>query len=131
MKEEHSTAAVVYHNEKYLLLKYAMGHWGFVKGNMEQGESKKETILRELEEETGIEDVNIIKGFQEKYEYYYKFQGTLIHKQVDCLLIESKTTNVELSYEHTDYAWLAYKKAMKKLSHDNTRKILKQAHSFL
>jgi len=131
MKEEHSVAAVVYCDDKYLLLKYQMGHWGFVKGNTEQGESKRETIMRELKEETSIEDATIIQGFQEKYEYYYKFQGNLVHKQVDCLLIESNTQNVELSYEHNNYAWLPYQKAMKKLTHDNTRKILKKAQSFL
>ncbi|TFF98184.1 MAG: NUDIX domain-containing protein [Promethearchaeota archaeon] len=131
MKEEHSAAAVVYHNRKFLLLKYEMGHWGFVKGNIEKGESKKETILRELKEETSIEDAKIIEGFQEKFDYYYKWEGKLIHKQVDCYLIKSGTENVELSYEHSDYAWLSYENAMKRLSHDNTKKILEKVNKFL
>lgn len=131
MKEEHSAAAVVYHKNAFLLLKYEMGHWGFVKGIIEEEESKNETIMRELKEETGIEKAEIIDNFQEEYQYYYKLGGNTIHKRVDCFLIETKTKNVKLSYEHTDYSWLPYQKAMEKLSHENTRNILTKAHSFL
>ncbi len=131
MEYENSAAAVVYHKEEYLLLKYEMGHWGFVKGNIEVGESKKETIMRELKEETSIDDAKIIGEFEESYNYYYKFDGNLIQKQVDCFLIKSKKKSVNLSYEHTDYTWLPYQKAIEQLSHENTRKILKKAHAFL
>ncbi|MBD3197621.1 MAG: NUDIX domain-containing protein [Candidatus Lokiarchaeota archaeon] len=131
MKNEHSAAAVVFHNEKYLLLKYEMGHWGFVKGNIEEGETIQETILRELEEETNIKDVKIIQDFHEDYEYYYKFKGELIHKKVDCLLLESYSNSVELSFEHVDYKWVNFEDAIEKLTHSNTKNILKKANKFL
>jgi bis(5'-nucleosidyl)-tetraphosphatase len=67
IKEEKSIAAVVYNQNEYLLLKYGLGHWEFVKGHIEKGETEKETIMRELEEETGITDASIIEGFKEKY----------------------------------------------------------------
>jgi len=131
MKNEHSIAAIVYNQDEYLLLKYEMGHWGLVKGNIEKGESEYETIIRELEEETGIKDAEIIKGFKENYEYYYKLEGNLIHKIVNCLLIETNEKDVELSYEHTDYDWLPYEKALDRLSHENTRNILKKAKNYI
>jgi len=131
MKNEYSIATVVIYDKEYLLLKYELGHWGFVKGNKEKGETPKETIMRELKEETGITDAQIIQNFEHEYEYYYKLKGDSIHKFVKCLLIKSKTKEVQLSYEHVDYAWLTFEEALERLSHKNTRKILKKAKKFL
>ena len=130
MKEEHSIAAVVYYENQYLLLKYGLGHWGFVKGHKEKGESDKETILRELEEETGITDAKIIGDFKKDFDYYFKFKGEKIHKSVTCYLIESKTTKVIISYEHEDYIWLPIEKALKQATFDNSRKILRKAVAY-
>jgi len=74
LKEEFSVAAIVYHKNEYLLLKYGLGHWEFVKGHKEENESDEQTILRELEEETSITDAIIIKGYKENYEYYFTFK---------------------------------------------------------
>ncbi len=131
MKNEYSIAAVVIYDKEYLLLKYEMGHWGLVKGNKEEKETPEETIMRELKEETGIDNAQIIKNFEEQYEYYYKLKDDLIHKFVKCLLIKSKTKKVDLSYEHVDYAWLPFEEALQRLSHKNTKKILKKAKEFL
>ena len=46
-----------------------MGHWGFVKGHVEDNETEKETALRELKEETGLSKVEFIEGFKEKTHY--------------------------------------------------------------
>ena len=60
MLREKSCGAVVFlkkdNSTNYLLLNYAAGHWDFVKGNVEQNEIEKETVVRELKEETGITD---------------------------------------------------------------------------
>lgn len=131
MRNEHSIAAIVFYGKEYLLLKYEMGHWGLVKGNIEKNESEAETIIRELEEETGIKEAEIINGFKESYEYYYRLEGELIHKIVNCLLIKVHNKEVTLSYEHTDYDWLPYEKALERLSHQNTKNILKKAQKYL
>jgi len=130
MKEDFSVAAVVYNGDEYLLLKYGLGHWGFVKGHKEKGETDEETILRELEEESGITDATIIKGFQEDYEYYFSFKGDKIHKSVKCYLIRSHTKEVEISYEHVDYAWLRLEDAIKRASFKNSKNLLKKAAKY-
>ena len=62
MIREKSCGAVVFlkkeEQTKYLLLNYAAGHWDFVKGNVEPNETEKETVLRELKEETAITDAH-------------------------------------------------------------------------
>lgn len=116
---------------KYLLLHYEAGHWDFVKGNVEPHESEKETVIRELREETGIADAQFIEGFREKIEYFYRRQGATIHKEVIFFLIETHTEKVELSYEHVGYTWLDYQNAMKKLTFKNAKAALQKAHGLL
>jgi len=130
LKEESSVAAVVYHENLYLLLKYGLGHWEFVKGHKEENESDEQTILRELEEETSITDAIIINGFKESYDYNFTFNGQIFHKYVRCYLIESKTKNVKISYEHEDYTWLPIHEAIKKVTFENAKKLLRKADKF-
>src|SRR3990172_6790723 len=49
----------------------APGHWGFPKGHQDAVESEKETAIRELKEETGIDAVNLLedKTFTEHYSF--------------------------------------------------------------
>jgi len=131
---EKSCGAVVFLKNtevKYLLLHYEAGHWDFVKGNVEPNESEKETVIRELREETGIADAQFIEGFREKIEYFYRRQGATIHKEVIFFLIETHTEKVKLSYEHVGYTWLDYQNAMKRLTFKNAKDVLQKAHELL
>ena len=131
---EKSCGAVVFLKNSevtYLLLRYGAGHWDFVKGNVEPNESEKETVIRELQEETGIVDARFIDGFREKIEYFYRRQGSTIHKEVIFFLIETHTEKVELSYEHVGHIWLDYQHAMEKLTFKNAQNVLQKAHELL
>jgi bis(5'-nucleosidyl)-tetraphosphatase len=132
-REKSCGAVVVLTNTepKYLLLQYDAGHWDFVKGNVELNESEKDTVIRELQEETGIVDARFLDGFREKIEYFYRRQGTTIHKEVIFFLIETHTETVTLSYEHVGYAWLNYQNAMERLTFKNAKDVLQKAHELL
>ena len=130
IREEFSVATIVYHEDEYLLLKYELGHWEFVKGHIEDGESDEQTILRELEEEASITDAVILKGFKENYEYFFTFKGQRIHKYVTCYLIKSNTKDVKISYEHEDYVWLPFQEALKLLTYNNAKTLLEKAKKF-
>jgi bis(5'-nucleosidyl)-tetraphosphatase len=135
MFQEKSCGAVVFIKKdaqvNFLLLHYEAGHWDFVKGNVEAGESEKETVLRELQEETGIVDAQFIEGFKEKIEYFYRRQGATIHKQVIFLLMETHTEKVQISFEHVGYTWLNYEQAMEQLTFKNAKDVLQKAQEFL
>ena len=134
MLQEKSCGAVVFAKNAelcYLLLRYDAGHWDFVKGNVEPNESEKDTVMRELREETGIADASFIEGFREQIEYYYRRQGSTVHKEVVFYLIEAKTTKIALSFEHIGYDWLNYQGAMEKLTFKNAKDILQKANTFL
>jgi bis(5'-nucleosidyl)-tetraphosphatase len=134
MKQEHSAGAIVFRKNKesiYLLLQYEAKHWDFPKGNIEKGEKDQDTVKREIKEETGINDVDILPNFKEKIQYYYKFEGELINKTVMFYLAKTETEQVKLSFEHIGSIWLPYKEAMEKLTFKNAKEILKKADEFL
>ena len=135
MLREKSCGAVMYilkgDTVNYLLLNYEAGHWDFVKGNVEQNESEKETVVRELKEETGITNAQFIDSFREVIAYFYRRQGLTVHKEVVFYLMESNTDKVQLSFEHIGYIWLDYQHAMEKLTFKNAQDVLKKAHVFL
>ena len=134
MPTERSCGAVIYHKKKgYLLLKYGWGHWGFVKGNIEKGESEKDTILREAKEEAGIDkkDLHFTKNFREKISYFYTKAGQTIHKEVIYLLAETTAEDIRLSHEHTDFSWYHHAKAQKIITYKNDRTVLRKAQQIL
>jgi len=135
MLREKSCGAVVFIKKeddiKYILLNYEAGHWDFVKGNVEPNESEKQTVVRELQEETGITGAQFIEGFREAIAYFYRRQGLTIHKEVIFFLMEAYTDKVKLSFEHVGYAWLDYQHAMEKLTFKNSKDVLLKAHDFL
>jgi bis(5'-nucleosidyl)-tetraphosphatase len=132
---EKSCGAVIFSNKeektKYLLLNYAAGHSDFVKGNMEAGENERQTVVRELQEETGITEAQFIEGFKEIIAYFYRRQGMTVHKEVVFFIMESQTEKVQISFEHIGYIWLDYKLAMDKLTFKNAKDVLQKAHDFL
>ena len=135
MLQEKSCGAVIFLKQdgqtKYLLLSYSANHWDFVKGGVEPNENEKETVIRELKEETGISDAQFIDGFRELIEYYYRRKGLTVHKVVVLYLMETHSEAVKLSFEHRGYVWLDFEGAAKRLSFKNEKDVLNKAHAFL
>ena len=129
--EQTSAGAVIYRDlldgREYLLLQYLGGHWDFVKGKTEAGESLKDTVIRETQEETGISDLVIKDGFEDEISYRFKHDGNIIYKRVVFYLASTKTERVVISDEHIDYVWLGMGDAMEKLTYDNARFVLFRA----
>ena len=134
MPIEKSAGAIIFREEEgkihYLLLHYRWGHWEFPRGLIEKGESLEQTARREIKEEVGIKDIEFIPGFKEWFKFFFKLKGKNIMKIATFLLAETKTEKVKLSYEHKDYAWLTYEEALKRLTFQNSKEILKKANDF-
>ena len=135
MIEETSAGVVLFRKEDskilFLLLHYPSGHWDFVKGKMEKGESTHETAIREAKEETGITDITFLENFEEWIEYNFQYQGELVHKKVVFFLAETKTKDVKISHEHLDYTWMDYNTSMEKTTFDNAKTVLTRAQMLL
>src|SRR3989338_2052020 len=131
---EKSCGAIVFHvdakHREYLLLHYESGHWDFIKGHVDRGETEEETAMRESKEEAGIE-IKIIPGFRETIRYFFRQGGKLVNKEVVFFVAKTNTKNVKLSYEHIGYDWLAFDDAVEKLTYKNAKEILKKTEKFL
>jgi bis(5'-nucleosidyl)-tetraphosphatase len=135
MIEETSAGIVLFRKEGpkklFLLLHYPSGHWDFVKGKMEKGETTHETAIRETGEETGITDIVFVENFEEWIEYNFKYQGELVQKKVVFFLAETKMKEVKISHEHSGYTWIDYNTAMEKTTFDNAKTVLTKAKKLL
>jgi len=135
MIEETSAGIVLFRKEGskilFLLLHYPSGHWDFVKGKMEKGESTHETAIREAKEETGITDITFFENFEEWIKYDFQYQGELVHKKVVFFLAETKTEQVMISHEHLDYTWMDYNTSMEKTTFENAKTVLTRAQMLL
>lgn len=135
MLQEKSCGAVIFKKDdeqtKFLLLNYAAGHWDFVKGNVEANETERQTVVRELQEETSITEAEFVDDFREAISYFYRRQGQTIHKEVVFFLMEAYTNKVKLSFEHVGFTWLDYQHTVEKLSFKNSKDVLQKANDFL
>lgn len=118
----------------YLLLHHTSGgHWLFPKGHIEAGESERSAALRELEEETGIGQVELIENFTERLSYDLppgSGRGG-VHKEVLFYLGCTEQKTIQLSAEHDAYLWLSYPEARVRLTHENSRELLDRVEAFL
>ncbi|MDI6602844.1 MAG: NUDIX domain-containing protein [Patescibacteria group bacterium] len=140
MAVEKSAGAIIFKKNKeikYLLLHYPSSaktpkeYWDLPKGHIEKGENEIEAVKREVEEETGLRDIEFVEGFKEWIKYFFKFKKKNILKFVTFYLAETKTEKVKVSFEHLGFKWLPYEEALKQLTFKNTKEILKKAHQFL
>jgi bis(5'-nucleosidyl)-tetraphosphatase len=136
MRYERSSGAIIALINKdseaeFLLLRYTAGHWDFPKGNIETGEDEVEAARREIFEETGIQDVNFVKGFRKKIKYQYMRGERLIQKEVVFYMITTNTRKIILSNEHIGYEWNKYDNAIKRLTYRNAKNLLMEAKRFL
>ena len=128
--EERSAGAVIFlktNKVMFLILNYPSGHWDFVKGNIEDGETHHETIIREAKEETGIQDLKIINGFNKEVQYSYYRKQTKINKKVFYYLAETNTKKIKISIEHIGYKWLSFNDMINTLTYESSLNVLNEA----
>lgn len=127
---ETSAGAVIFRRGErifYLLLhyKYRTEYWDFPRGNVEEGETLVETAKREITEETGMKDFQVLQGFEEKTGWVYRREGNMVNKTTTYFLTETEEKDVTVSSEHLGYEWLEYEKAFDRLTFRNAKEVLK------
>ena len=134
-KREYSAGIVLFTENggfrKYLLLHYPSGHFDFPKGHLENNETEIQAAIRELEEETGITNSEIIHGYLEKIQYQFRHQGKIIEKEVTFFLGKTDIEVVTISHEHQASVWLPYNETHKQLTFQNAKTLLENAEKLL
>lgn len=65
-----AAGGIVNNEQGQVLLIFRLGCWDLPKGKIELGEAKKEAAIREVEEECGIEDLEILRDLPDTYHIY-------------------------------------------------------------
>ena len=124
------TYAIVDGKSHYLILKrhkHWTG-WEFPKGGIERWEARRLTIKRELREETGLPPMKI-RSFPVKGQYQYKKgcedRPGIAGQTYKLYAVEVKKDRVKIDKrEHSDYKWVSFQEALKKLTWPNQKKCL-------
>lgn len=112
--------------------------WEFPKGGVEDGENSDITIKRELKEETGLKnkDVLLVKDFKisGKYKYNKKLADRMgyIGQTYHLYLIRVNKKKIKPdNHEHSKAEWVNYKTALQRLTWKNQKKCLKSVNDWL
>lgn len=112
----------------YLLIQHRAGHWAFPKGHAEPGEPPLNTATRELLEETGIVCTNIREDTPLTETYNTVKRGQDIFKTVVYFLGWTAMEAVTLQAEEVSaHAWLPFDSALERITHEETRRTLREA----
>ena len=129
---EKSCGAVIYAErwgERFFLIeRMKKGHISLCKGHVEGRETELETAEREIREETALE-VGFIDGFRECIEYS-AFPGSV--KTVVFFLAHAASMQTAAQpTEVSEILWLSEMDALRTLTYDSDRDILRKAAAFL
>lgn len=112
---------------KFLLLKHQRGHWGFPKGHRESGESTKFAALREIREETGVLNFEVLERLDYELRYQVFEDGKRRPKKVTLYLVRIPyPPNIEISSEHTNFKWVTAEE-LNEFLHDNAKPAITEA----
>ena len=129
---EISAGAVTYtvQNGKilYLLIKDFHGNYGFPKGHLEDGETLFQAAVREIREEAGI-DIALDPSFREDLEYV--MPNGIFKTSVYFLGSYEGQTPVRQPEEVEEILLLPFEEALKDLTFDNMKDVLKHAEEYL
>lgn len=97
-------AVIQNQNGKFLIVREG-NRWQAVGGRLEKGEKLKEGLRREAKEETSITDLEVDRVLHVD-EWFAKPEGELKHIVAVFFLCRVKSSDVQLSNEHQEYAWV-------------------------
>lgn len=127
-KEKSYGAVIINEKKEFLLIRHKNGeHWDFPKGHKEAGESSRDTALREVLEETGLE-IRLIDGFKEKSKYSPR-PG--VEKTVTFYLGFSMGDVKIQEEEILEYEYLPYEEARLRITFQESRQIIAAAKQFI
>jgi len=98
------------------------GTWQMVSGNLEPGETAYAAAARELLEETGLRPLHF---YQASYvnRFYIAATDQIVLSPVFCAEVAGDAA-VRLSGEHTEFAWVPWEEAMRRLPWPGQRESL-------
>jgi len=128
----HAVAAIVYNDKNQILMFDRKGEewetgWEVIKGAINFGEKSEEAVIREINEEAGI-NVEIVKKIPKIFwdKQPYKYGELKIH--VEAYLCKYLSGQVKLGEpEHIDHKWVSLEEAKEKIWFSSGKELLNHA----
>lgn len=135
--KETSVGGVVYFqdSDKYriILILNAYDRWALPKGHIEANENHEKTVLREINEETGLKNLEVQNYLGEIEFKIKKPKTTTVLKTVHFYLVKSLDDKIKVPKidELKDVKWFDSKTAYQKLDYENVKDIMIKAYKIL
>lgn len=108
-----------------LLIQDAKNRWTIPKGHIEEGESAKETALREIGEETGLTDITVMNWLG-KINFRYRRQQSLVLMTTEIFLVHAHKNSDKIRPEDwmNGIEWFSAAEALDKIEYEDIGKII-------
>lgn len=124
LKKEKSCGCIIIKDEKVLLVyEKNRNFWGFPKGHMEEGETEKETALREVKEEVGIDvEIDVLKRYTLNYNIKNEIDKTTI-----LYIAKPKSEEIVIQEDEIEkIKWCSFEEALQTLTFENWKELFKK-----
>ncbi len=130
VREPTAGGVVFRHNEKtgaieFLLIQDAKNRWTIPKGHIEEGEDSKQTAEREIREETGLQEMEVLSWLG-KINFRYRRVSSLVLMTTEIFLVRAKGDTDSLQPEDwmNGCKWLDSKDALNKIEYEDIGKLM-------
>jgi ADP-ribose pyrophosphatase YjhB (NUDIX family) len=114
--------------EHALVIRDPYRKWGLPKGHAEEGEAPAETALREVQEETGLNDLTLGEELV-TIDWFFRSEGRRIHKFTTFFLMYSELGDPvpDRTEGISACEWVPLRTAHLRISYDNAAEVVKVA----
>ena len=114
-----AAGGLVLNDKGQILMIFRRGHWDLPKGKIEAGETKKEAAVREVQEETGLINITLLKKLVTTYHIYRgrNSDRRIIKPSFWYLMFSSDRKLIPQTKEDIEKAkWINYKEGLENLT---------------
>lgn len=135
-REERSAGGVVLRRIEgevhVLVIRDPYKNWGLPKGHLEEGEDSSTAALREVREETGLEELELgpVLG---TIDWYFRLGDDLVHKYCEFFLMTSHVGEPvpEEGEGITEVIWVPLEEAPERITYGNARRIVVEVREMM
>jgi diadenosine hexaphosphate hydrolase (ATP-forming) len=127
---EPTSGGIIYRRDEdggveILLIQDSKDRWTIPKGHIEEGETAEQTTRREISEEAGLNDIEII-GWVGKIHFRYRRVDKLVLMTTQIYLVRARGNTNDIKKEEwmNDIKWFKFNDALEAIEYEDIGKIM-------